>query len=123
MGFRFPKDNLGCNESFCVQKQPFADAIQNSILRNFAKFTGKHLPWSLFFNKVAGLRFQHRCFPVSFAKFLRTTFFTEHLWWRLLCIRQKTSNFKIIVFFFQVKPSSMILNEVNFKTTIILRLI
>ena len=26
------------------------------VLRNFAKFTGKHLCESLFFNKVAGLR-------------------------------------------------------------------
>ena len=26
----------------------------------------------------------HRCFPVNFAKFLGTPFFTEHLWWLLL---------------------------------------
>ena len=26
----------------------------------------------------------HRCFPVNFAKFLRTPFFTGHLWWLLL---------------------------------------
>ena len=26
------------------------------------------------FNKVAGLQLWHRCFPVNFAKFLRTTF-------------------------------------------------
>ena len=26
----------------------------------------------------------HRCFPVNFVKFLRTPFFTEHLWWRLV---------------------------------------
>ena len=26
-------------------------------------------------------RLWHRCFPVNFAKFLRTPFFTEHLWW------------------------------------------
>ena len=38
------------------------------VLRNFAKFTGKHLCQSLYFNKVAGLR------PVNFAKFLRTPF-------------------------------------------------
>ena len=25
-------------------------------------------------------RLWHRCFPVNFAKFLRTTFFIEHLW-------------------------------------------
>ena len=44
------------------------------------------MPESLF-NKVAGLRpcrpllkkrFWHRCFPVDFAKFLRTPFLTEH---------------------------------------------
>ena len=29
-------------------------------------------------------RLWHRCFPVSFAKFLRTLFFIEHLWWLLL---------------------------------------
>ena len=26
----------------------------------------------------------HRCFPVNFAKFSRTIFFIEHLWWLLL---------------------------------------
>ena len=26
----------------------------------------------------------HRCFPVNFAKFQRTSFFTEHHWWLLL---------------------------------------
>ena len=47
----------------------------NDVLRNFAKFGGKRLCQSLFFNKVAGLRFAtlikkrlwHRCFPVNFA--------------------------------------------------------
>ena len=48
------------------------------VFRNFAKFTGNHLCQSLFFNKDAGLR------PVSFVKFLRTPFPTEHLWWLLL---------------------------------------
>ena len=31
-------------------------SFKKSVLRNFAKFTGKHLCQSLFFNKVAGLR-------------------------------------------------------------------
>ena len=31
-------------------------------------------------------RLWHRFFPVNFAKFLRTPFFTEHLWWLLLKI-------------------------------------
>ena len=52
------------------------------VFRNFAKFTGKHLCKSLFFNKVAGLKsatllkknLWHRCFPVNFTKFLRTPF-------------------------------------------------
>ena len=43
--------------------------MKKGVLRNFAKFTGKHLCQSLFFNKVAGLRPQP---PVNFAKFLRT---------------------------------------------------
>ena len=60
--------------------------IEKGVLKTLAKFTGKHLCWSLFFNKVAGLqpssllkkRLQHMCFPVNFAKFLRTPFFKEH---------------------------------------------
>ena len=55
----------------------------------FAKFTGKHLCQSLFFNKVRPAtllkkRLWHRCFLVNFAKFLRTHFLTEHLRWLLL---------------------------------------
>ena len=58
-------------------------SMKKGLLRNFAKFTGKHLYQSLSFNKVAGFRrpatllkerLWHRCFPVNFAKFLRTTF-------------------------------------------------
>ena len=57
-------------------------SVKKGILRNFAKFTGKHMCQSLFFNKVAGLstatllkkRLWHWCFPVNFAKFLRTPF-------------------------------------------------
>ena len=29
-------------------------------------------------------RLQHRCFPLNIAKFLRTAFFIEDLWWLLL---------------------------------------
>ena len=31
-------------------------SVRKGLLRNFTKFTGKHLCQSLFFNKVAGLR-------------------------------------------------------------------
>ena len=65
---------------------------KESVLRTFAKFTGKHRCQSLFLNKVAGLkpatllkkRPWHRCFPVNFAKVLRTPFLIEHLRWLLL---------------------------------------
>ena len=33
-------------------------AVRKGVLRNFAKFTGKHLGQSLFFNKVADLSLQ-----------------------------------------------------------------
>ena len=49
--------------------------------KSFAKFTGKHLCWSLFLKKLAGSRpatllkrLQHRCFPVRFTKLLKTPF-------------------------------------------------
>ena len=49
-------------------------SVRKVVLRNFTKFTGKHLRQSLFFNKVAGHRLWHRCFSVNFAKFLTTHF-------------------------------------------------
>ena len=54
--------------------------MKKDILKIFAKFTGKHLRWSLFLNKVTGPAallieaFRNRCFPVFFAKFLLTHF-------------------------------------------------
>ena len=33
---------------FYFQEQPFADNLQNSCLKNFVIFTGKHPCWSLF---------------------------------------------------------------------------
>ena len=69
-------------EVFC--KKVFLEILQYSQ-------ENKHLRQSIF-NKVAGLRPAtlskkrpwHRCFPVNFVKFLRTSFLTEHLWWLLL---------------------------------------
>ena len=42
-------------------------SVKIGVLGNFAKFTGKHLCQSLFFNKVAGL------------SLFSSTFFPEHL--------------------------------------------
>ena len=55
----------------------------------FIKFTGKQLCWSLFFNKVVGLKMPETCnsiqkktptqlFSCEFSKSLKNTFFTEH---------------------------------------------
>ena len=57
-----------------------SEVATKGVLRNIAKFTGKHLCQSLFLNKVAGLRStfllkkrRHRFFPMNFAKFLRAS--------------------------------------------------
>ena len=65
---------------------------EKGVLKNFTKFTVKHLCQNHFLNKVADLRpatllkkrLWHRCFPVNFAEFLRTPILIEHLWWLLL---------------------------------------
>ena len=57
-------------------------SIRKGVIKNFTKFTGKHLCESLFFNKVAGLRpvtllkkrLWHRFFPMDFVKFLKIPF-------------------------------------------------
>ena len=62
------------------QKQPLELFYKKSVLKNIAIFTGKHLCQNLFLNKVTSLRLLlkkrlwHRCFPVNFGKFFRTTF-------------------------------------------------
>ena len=56
---------------------------KKGVLRNFAKFTGKHLCQSLFFNNVAGLKACNfiekdnlaQVFSMNFAKFLNTFFY------------------------------------------------
>ena len=96
---------------------------KKDVLGNFAKFIGKHLSQSLFINKVAGLRpatllkkkLWGKCFPLNFAKFLRTPFFTEHLWWLPLYKNHRlenTANFPTFwsneKFFFKKSSSSQV---------------
>ena len=65
------------------QKHPPEVFYKKSVLENLVKFTGKNLCQSLFFDKFAGLRPEtllkkrlwHKCFPVNFAKYLRTPFY------------------------------------------------
>ena len=69
--------------------------VKKDVLRNFAKFTGKHMCQRLFFNIVAGLRtaallkrsFWHRCFPLNFAKFPTPPFLQNILGQLLLYLK------------------------------------
>ena len=57
-----------------VQKQPPEVSYKKGVLKNFAKFTGKHLRRSLFFNKEKKPRY--RC---EFCEIFKNTIFTKHL--------------------------------------------
>ena len=68
---------------WCLQvRSSHRKCSMKGVLKNFIKFTGKHLCRSLCFNKVAGLRpatllkkrLWHRCFLVNFLKILRKPF-------------------------------------------------
>ena len=72
-------------------------SVRTGVLRNFTKFTGKHLCQSFFLIKLQTSSLQlyfkkrlwHRCFPVNFVKFLRAPFFlrtSSDDWFCLLCI-------------------------------------
>ena len=71
------------NSSFTTLRSSRPEVFcKKGVLRTFAKFTGKHLcqscgPQACNFIKK---KLWHRCFPVNFAKFLRTPFLTEYLW-------------------------------------------
>ena len=49
-------------------------SVKQGVLKNFANFTEKYLCWSLSLRPATLLkkRLQHRCFPMKFAKILRT---------------------------------------------------
>ena len=59
---------------------------KKGVLRNFAKYTGKHLCQSLLIEACNFIKKElwQRCFSVDFAKFLRTPFLTKHFRWLLL---------------------------------------
>ena len=60
-------------------------SIKKDVLKSFKEITGKHLCWSILFNKVARLSLQlkkslgRRCFLVNFTK----KNFIAHLRWLL----------------------------------------
>ena len=62
-------------------------SVKKGVLRNFLKFTGKHLCQSLFFNKVAGSACNFikketlaQLFSCEFYEISKNPFFTEHVW-------------------------------------------
>ena len=71
-----------CPKMFC----------KKCALRNFAKFTGKHLCQGLFLIKLQAStllkkRLWHRCFPVNMVKFSRRPFYRtspDDCFWRFL---------------------------------------
>ena len=63
------------------QKQSFADVLRNRCSEKFPKLYEKTPVLESLFSKK---RLQDRYFPVKFAKFLKTPFFTELLRWLLL---------------------------------------
>ena len=78
------------SEEFMVmwrQEQPLEVFCKKVALRNFAKFTGKHLPQSLFFNKVKGFRpatllkidTLAQVFSYEFCEISKSTFFLEYV--------------------------------------------
>ena len=75
------------------------------VLRNFAKFTGKHLCQSLFFNKVAGNRPVPECFPMNFSKFLKVPFFLLNFSDGWFCVSSFDLAFFIMILSFYVGDS------------------
>ena len=61
---RLEKQNTRFRETFPIEKRVAIGfrsshqrcSMKKVVVRNFTKFTGKHMRQSLFFNKVAGLR-------------------------------------------------------------------
>ena len=67
----------------CFKSNYQGCSVRKGVLRNFAKFTGKHLCQGLFFNKIAGACNSIRkgalaqVFSCEFCEISKNTFFTE----------------------------------------------
>ena len=90
------EDEVFLTKTVPVQKQSTSSRpevfCKKGVLRNFAKFTGRHLCQGLFFNKVAGpCNFFRKetlaqVFFCEFCKISNNTFSYRHLRWLLLFI-------------------------------------
>ena len=106
INFQYPQKNLKNLKCLPCIIFPFRSSqqkcsVKKGVFRNFAKFTGKHLCQSLFAEPQPATllkkRLWHWCFSVNFAKFLRTPFLIEHLWWLLLLIAISISQFMMSI--------------------------
>ena len=76
-------ENTEAVVQICSVKKVFLEIFQNSQENTFTRdsFLTKLQAWGTDEKKRS---LWHRCFPMNFAKFLRTPFFAEHLRWLLL---------------------------------------
>ena len=83
--FRFIKEAVVWR---CSVEKVFIDILQNSQENTCARvsFLTKLQALGLRPATLLRKRLWHGCFPVSFAKFLRTPFFTGHIGWLLLLL-------------------------------------
>ena len=88
--FRFLTSQMAVTH---VQKQSPSGVLKKVSLKNFAKFTTPVAQSRL--QRWKRKRLWHRCFPVNFANFLRTSFFIDHLRWLLLHVLRKQCSIKI----------------------------
>ena len=66
---------------------------EKGVLRNFAKFTGKYLRQSLFFNRVENL--WHRCFPVKICEISKNTFLQNTSGGCFLTVSEKKNDYVV----------------------------
>ena len=107
-GIFFTEDNL-CIISDCKNyNQSPGSVLWKGVPKNFAKFTGKHLCQSLFFNEVAVQFFLIKketlvqVFSCKFCEILRTPFFNEHpggCFWRIISTTNSTNLQTTKIFF------------------------
>ena len=72
----------------CSVKKLFLEISQNSQEKACARVSLliKLQGWGLRPAALLKKRPWYKCFPVNFSKFLRKSFFIEHLWWLLLSV-------------------------------------
>ena len=74
------------SESLCVNSCHRRCSVKKAVLKNFLMFTGKHLCWSLFSDKVAGL--QASC---EYWKIFKNIYCEEHLQMAASSVRSEHS--------------------------------